>query len=166
MSLHGMRRHRQNLRPYSEMNLTSLLDVAFVLLLAFMIVAPSLKYGVELDLPAVTEGAPQMSTDQQNLAVIMISKAMAPAGTNSARTYLLDGRPADLREIEKDLTYRQRASGGKLAVEIQADGDSSYEAFVQVVAAVRRAGVRTVGLPVDANGAPTTTRKDQVSGTP
>ena len=37
-----------------------------------------------------------------------------------------------------------------MAVEIQADREVPYETFVQVVAAVRRAGIEAVGLPVEA----------------
>ncbi len=143
------------MRPTSEINLTSMLDVAFVLLIAFMIVAPSLKYGLELDLPSVAEGAPQMSSDQQNLVTVVIPRALASSSGRSIRTFLLDGNPADISEIEKQLKSKRENVGDKLQVEIQADRDVPYEAFVQVVGAVRRAGVQAVGLPVDATGSPT-----------
>lgn len=146
-----MRRHRKGSRPVAEINLTSLLDVTFVLLIAFMIMAPSLKYGVEIDLPGMSQGAPQLSTDQQNLATIAISKQMAgEAGQTSGRMFQLDGDEVDLAELESRLIQRNTAADGKLAVEINADKDIPYEAFVQAVGALRRAGIEGVGLPVDA----------------
>jgi biopolymer transport protein ExbD len=148
-----LRRHRRGLRPNADINLTSLLDVAFVLLIAFMIVAPSLKYGVDLQLPSMKEGAPQLSTDQQSLSTIVITRALASASTGGVKTFLLDGQPVELAEMEKRLLDRKKKLGDKLSVEIQADKDVPYEAFVQAVGAVRRAGVEAVGLPVDASAA-------------
>jgi biopolymer transport protein ExbD len=146
-----MRRHRRSMKPNAEINLTSLLDVAFVLLIAFMIVAPSLKYGVDLQLPSMKEGAPQLSSDQQNLSTIVITRALASAGTGGIRTYLLDGEAVELGEMEKRLLAKKQKLGEKMSVEIQADKDVPYDAFVQAVGAVRRAGVEAVGLPVDTN---------------
>lgn len=135
----------------AEINLTSLLDVTFVLLIAFMIMAPSLKYGVEIDLPSMNQGAPQLTTDQQNVATIAISRQMAgEAGQTGPRQFMLDGVTMELGELETRLAERNKAAGGKLAVEINADKDIPYEAFVQAVGALRRAGVEGVGLPVDA----------------
>lgn len=145
-----MRRHRKSSKPVAEINLTSLLDVTFVLLIAFMIMAPSLKYGVEIDLPGMSNGAPQLSTDQTNLATIAISKEMAgQAGQTGPRYFMLDGQTMDLAELETALRQRNEAAGGELAVEVNADRDIPYEAFVQVVGALRRAGIEGVGLPVD-----------------
>ena len=148
---HGsMRRHRRGAKPLAEINLTSLLDVTFVLLIAFMIMAPSLKYGVEIDLPGMSKGAPQLTTDQSHLATISITKSMAGhAGQTGPRTFMLDGEQMELDQLETRLKSRNEASGGKLAVEVNADADVPYEAFVQVVGALRRAGIEGVGLPVD-----------------
>ena len=44
-------RRRDNLRVTAEINMTNLIDVAFVLLIIFMITAPILQGGIELELP-------------------------------------------------------------------------------------------------------------------
>ncbi|MGI8908908.1 MAG: ExbD/TolR family protein [Candidatus Sumerlaeaceae bacterium] len=143
------------MKPNAEINLTSLLDVAFVLLIAFMIVAPSLKYGVDLQLPSMKEGAPQLSTDQQGLSTIVITRALASASKGGVKTFLLDGEAVELNEMEQRLLAKKKKLGDKLSVEIQADRDVPYEAFVQAIGAVRRAGVEAVGLPVDTDVATT-----------
>ncbi|MBX7245218.1 MAG: biopolymer transporter ExbD [Candidatus Sumerlaeaceae bacterium] len=140
-----MRRHRRDLQLMTQINLTSMLDVAFVLLIAFMIVAPSLKYGLDLELPTIKEGAPQLKGSQQQLYTIVVPKP-AEGGTQD---FFMNDSPSQLKEIEDRLKL-QKTKGEKVAVEIQADRAVPYETFVQVVAAVRRAGVEAVGLPVDA----------------
>src|SRR5436305_337192 len=135
-----MRRHRRDLAPMNQINLTSLLDVSFVLLIAFMIVAPSLKYGIDLDLPAIGQGAPALKQDEQKLFTILV-----PKPKNGVTEIQMNGSPADLAAIEQRLKM-QRENGNKPAVEIQADRDVPYETFISVVAAVRRAGVESVGL--------------------
>ena len=139
-----MRRHRRPLEPIAAINLTSLLDVAFVLLIAFMIVAPSLKYGIDLDLPTIKEGAPQLSQSQLQLYTIVV-----PKPRDGGQEFIMNDIPAQLRDIESRLTL-QKKQGNKVAVEIQADRDVPYDTFIQLVAAVRRAGIESIGLPVDA----------------
>jgi len=62
---------------------------------------------------------------------------------------MLDGQAMELANLETTLRERNATAQGKLAVEINADKDIPYEAFVQVVGALRRAGIEGVGLPVD-----------------
>lgn len=140
-----MRRHRRDLKPVADINLTSLLDVSFVLLIAFMIVAPSLKYGIDLDLPTLKEGAPQLKGDQQQLFTISLPKPAA-----GGQQYLMNDTPSALKDIEERLRL-QKKQGSKVAVEINADKEVAYDTFIQVVAAVRRAGIESVGLPVEAS---------------
>ncbi|AXA37093.1 MAG: biopolymer transporter ExbD [Candidatus Hydrogenedentota bacterium] len=139
-----MRRHHKDLAPISQINLTSLLDVTFVLLIAFMIVAPALKYGIDLDLPTVQEGAPQLTQNQTQLFTIVV-----PKPSQSEQQFFLNDEPVTLRDIEMRLRL-QRENGRMPSVEIQADRDVPYDIFIQVVAALRRAGIEAVGLPVEA----------------
>ena len=44
-------RPRQRLRPIAEMNVTSLVDVVLVLLIIFMLTAPFIQGGIDVDLP-------------------------------------------------------------------------------------------------------------------
>lgn len=140
-----MRRHRRDLAPIAQINLTSLLDVTFVLLIAFIIVAPTLKYGVEVDLPTLREGAPPLEQDQANVVTITVPK---PRG--GVEEIWVDDRRVTLEELEARLRAQREARGRTPAVEIEADREVAYETFVRVVAAVRRAGIESVGLPVEA----------------
>jgi biopolymer transport protein TolR len=55
-SFRGSRRRRRALPVNAEINITNLVDVAFVLLIIFMITAPILQGGVELTLPEAEAG--------------------------------------------------------------------------------------------------------------
>ena len=131
------------MEPLNAINLTSLLDVAFVLLIAFMLVAPSIHYGIDLALPTLREGAPQLTQDQTSLYTITVPKPV-----EGRQDFFMNDTPSELTDIESRLAL-QAKSGTKVAVEIRADRDVSYDTFIQVVAAVRRSGVESVGLPVE-----------------
>lgn len=139
-----MRRHRKALTPVTEINLTSMLDVAFVLLIAFMIVAPQLKHGIDLQLPTVADGGAGLTSSDPAVYTILV-----PKPENGQQEFYMNDMPSQLADIEQRLRL-QREGGKKVAVEIQADQGVSYDTFIQVVAAVRRAGIEAVGLPVEA----------------
>lgn len=153
-----MRRHRRDLTPLTQINLTSLLDVAFVLLIAFMIVAPSLKYGLDLDLPTIKEGAPQLKQDNAQVFTVRIPKG-------STGQFILNDSPATAKELEQRLSI-QRQTNKNVAVEIQADKNVPYELFAQAVSAVRRAGIEAVALPLDVTGAEATPAPRSTSDLP
>jgi biopolymer transport protein TolR len=59
---YGSRRRRSSLPVNSEINLVNLIDVAFVLLIIFMITAPILQGGIEVELPR-TQASPITSSE-------------------------------------------------------------------------------------------------------
>ena len=52
----GGRRRREHTRPISEINVTPMVDVMLVLLVVFMVTAPLLTVGVQVDLPKTKAG--------------------------------------------------------------------------------------------------------------
>ena len=148
-----MRRHRRELRPLAEINLTSLLDVAFTLLIAFMMVAPGIRpAGMALDLPRV--GAPPPGAPPPSPAEGPVTVEVAPDGATR-----LAGAPVDGAAPEAGLKARRVAAeaagapvAATFAVEIRADRRAPYEAVAAALAAARRAGVERVGLPIEPPG--------------
>ena len=143
-----MRRHRRNQRPVAEINMTSLLDVAFVLLIAFMMVAPSLKYGVEIDLPEINASTTPLPGESPNTTVISIKAN--PAGDIIA--FYLDGKEMTITALEEELRILNEASGKQLKTEVQTDGHTRHEPWIQVMNAIQRAGIQGVALPVTVSG--------------
>ncbi|MGB0420585.1 MAG: ExbD/TolR family protein, partial [Limisphaerales bacterium] len=89
-----MRRHTQKtaLVTLSDINITPLLDLAFVLLIIFMITTPLMEQGLRLQLPKsqVTDVAP----DKRDLKMVEVN----PAGE-----YYLETLPITLADLKKNL---------------------------------------------------------------
>ena len=67
-----MRRHRKH-KPVAEINVVPYIDVMLVLLIIFMITAPLIQQGVEIDLPQAS--ANPLPAEQREPLVLTVSKA-------------------------------------------------------------------------------------------
>jgi biopolymer transport protein ExbD len=121
----------------SEINLTSLLDVAFVLLIAFMLIAPTLRDGVEIRLPSVQNAPvlPQASTQPLTIRI------------PEAGPLTLDDQELSPEGLEETLR-QSRKDNPSVAVVLEADRNVPYQRVAEAMAAIRRAGISGVGLPM------------------
>jgi len=133
--------------PMSEINVTPLVDVMLVLLIIFMVSAPLLTTGVNVDLPQAR--APAMEMDNEKLLLTV---------TREQEVYLGETKiPYD--RLEEVLSTNARLRAEK-ELYVQADADVPYGFVVKVLAIVRRAGVEKLGLVTDPVG------ESNVEGTP
>ncbi len=116
----------------ADINVTSLVDVAFVLLIIFMITAPIMQGGVDVRLPRA-EARP---IEPKSGLVVTVDR--------SGRVYL-DQAPLSLVDFRATFPafVRTRHPAG---VYLRADGRVAYATVVQVLAVIRAAGVADVGL--------------------
>jgi biopolymer transport protein TolR len=133
-----MRRRTTFLKPISSISLTSMMDVTFNLLIAFMIVAPTLKHGIELDLPEVEA----TNLKPKDSLTVVIRKA--PQGGEDERIYLNDRR-VSLNDLTERITalYERKPD---IDVLVEADKTVPYETFARVLNSIRKAGVDNIGL--------------------
>jgi len=119
----------------SQINVTPFVDVMLVLLIIFMVTAPMLDQGVEVDLPEVAE-APGLPTQQEPLVVTLEKNGQ-----------ILIGK-AKIQKLSKLGPVIQQALKGKPDREVflEADENVPYGRVVQVMAAVKRAGVEKLGM--------------------
>src|SRR5207248_4111813 len=100
-----MRRFSQRnpLVTLSDINITPLLDLAFVLLIIFVIISPSIRSSHEqsIDLKLPKGGQPDQKINPKNIMTVEAS----PKGF-----YLLDGRQLTLKQIESDLVTANRVN--------------------------------------------------------
>jgi len=116
----------------ADINVTSLVDVAFVLLIIFMITAPMMQGGVQVRLPRAEARPLQAET---GLVVSMDSRGRIYVD-QAAFSY------ADFRATFRALVARRKPS----AIYLQADRSIPYGDVVRVLAIIRTAGIRDVGL--------------------
>jgi biopolymer transport protein ExbD/biopolymer transport protein TolR len=116
----------------ADVNVTSLVDVAFVLLIIFMIAAPMMQGGVDVELPRV---AARPLSAKQGLVV----------SVNRQGRIFVDETPVTYRDFQA--TFRAIVSTRKPdAVYLRADKGVSYGEVVRVLAVIRTTGVQNVGL--------------------
>lgn len=135
-----MRRHVKDLQIMSDLNLTNLLDVSFVLLIAFMLVAPAIKHGIGLTLPKVSVGP--LDANSKTLTIAVKSR---PAAGMEEPIYIEDQRITldDMARIVKE----RRAAFPNLGVLIEADRLTTYETIARILGTLKRNGIDNVGLP-------------------
>ena len=130
-----MRRFSQRnpLITLSEINITPLLDLAFVLLIIFVIISPSIKssqeHGMELKLPE--GGGPAQKVDPKDCRVVEID----PNGV-----VMLDRQTMIPDRIEQELvkTFRRNPN---LVVEIRGDGMGRIKDLLDIVDRCQRNGI-------------------------
>ena len=119
----------------SEINVTPFVDVMLVLLIIFMVTAPMLDQGVEVSLPEVAE-APGLPAQQEPLVITLQKNGQ-----------ILIGK-ARIDQLSKLGPVIQQALKGKPDREVflEADENVPYGRVVQVMAAVKKAGVEKLGM--------------------
>ena len=132
-------------RSLSEINVTNLVDVVLVLLIIFMISAPLLQSGIEVELPQTT------TRDVDFDAGLLVT-----VNEQGAIFFSVDGR--DYFINPKDFESRLQEIGeqkGYSAVYLRADKDVPYGEVIHVVSRIKKAGFVSLGLvtaPYDAKG--------------
>jgi len=127
----GLRGHGE-LPLNADINVTSLVDVAFVLLIIFMITAPIMQGGVDVRLPRV-EARP---LEPKQGLIVTLDREGRIFIEQAPLSY------ADFRATFGALVRTKRPTG----VYLRADGRVSYASVVQVLAVIRASGVSDVGL--------------------
>jgi len=120
----------------AEINVTPLVDVMLVLLIVFMISAPLLQQGLDVNLPKAT-GTALAESNQPLILTILPKGTLKLQGTIVQKNVLM----AKL----KALSISQRDP----QVLIQADERVAYGLVAQILSGVRASGIKRVGLMTD-----------------
>ncbi len=119
----------------AQINVTPFVDVMLVLLIIFMITAPMMEKGVDVALPEV-ENAPNLAALKEPLVVTVTRKGEISVGNNKVAS------PAKLTPVLKQILSEREEQG----VFLEADKAVPYGRVVQVMAAIKRAGVSKLGM--------------------
>lgn len=123
-------------RAIAEINVTPLVDVVLVLLIIFMVTAPMLQMGIDVDLPRVR--AKSIDVHEEKLILTI----------NQQQEIFIDREKTSLPELKGTL---EKVFGRRIDREVfmRADKNIPYGFVVQVMAEARKAGVDKLGMITD-----------------
>jgi biopolymer transport protein ExbD len=131
-----MRRYsqRQSLSTLSEINITPLLDLAFVLLIIFMITTPLLENSMNLVIPS--SGATNPPINSSQLQTLSIDRS---------ETIQFNNQVVDLETLTTQLTQLKQANPD-VAIVIRPDRELPVQKLITLMDTLRRAQITKVGI--------------------
>ncbi len=133
---------RNKRRPMAEINVVPYIDVMLVLLIIFMITAPLIQQGVEIDLPQAS--ANPLPPDQYEPIVVSVDKTgsfyldIGDEPNKPVDAQLLVNRVAAIRQLKPNIP-----------VLVRGDRDAGYGSVIDAMVLLQKAGVEKVGLMTD-----------------
>lgn len=131
--------------PFSDINVTPLVDVMLVLVVIFIITAPLLASSIKLDLPKTPAAQPAGTPRFITLAV-----------NRDGQTFLND-QPVGPAELSAALA-KTAASAADTEVQLRADSAVAYGRVVEVIGLAHQAGLHRVAFVTDPAAGASATR--------
>lgn len=126
----------QNSRaPMAEINVTPLVDVMLVLLIIFMVTAPMMQQGVNVDVPQAP-GQPLDTKHEGETVVITITPD---------DQIQVDKKSVSENELVQSIVQAKKEKPN-LAVNLRGDKKASYGTVLRIMAALSNAGIKDVGM--------------------
>jgi biopolymer transport protein ExbD len=121
----------------NELNITPLLDLAFVLLVIFIITTPQLSNDLEMNLPSPKK--PNTPTPPPKINYIVVDKIGRLA---------LNQQPMELALLRPALK-QMKANDPETSVVVRGAADVDYQKVIEVLDALQQADITKVGLATD-----------------
>ena len=115
-------------KPYDTINVTPMLDLAYVLLVVFILMTTASVQGLSISLPKPSN---KPSTEQHEMKIVQVM----PGGA-----VLLNGAPVTAELLEAQLAAA-KARDPKMSVAIKGDARAQYAAVIAVIDLCNRLGV-------------------------
>lgn len=136
----GRRRGRRTATSLSEINVVPLVDVMLVMLVIFMVTAPMMQRGLDVQLPEARRAEPLMS---ERLFVTV------PLAYRSEGVVQLGEETLDIDVLPQRLLAELEGRDDK-GVFLRGDSEITYGELVSVIDQLKEGGVQDVGLVLDA----------------
>ena len=120
-------------KPYDDINITPMLDLAYVLLVIFIIMTTASVQGMKVNLPKAS-AAPSLAKPQTKAITV----------TNDGKIFL-DTIPVTLDELEQRL-LQQKALTPEFPVVVKGDSQTQYQNVMNVLDLLGRLNITQVGL--------------------
>jgi len=119
--------------PYDDINVTPMLDLAYVLLVIFIIMTTAAVQGVKVNSP-LTKASEAMNKPQTRAITITADGAM-----------YLDAYPVTIDQL-RSLLGQYKAANPSLPVVLKADSAAQYDKVMQVLEVAKRLDINEIGL--------------------
>lgn len=124
---------KEDNQPYDEINITPMLDLAYVLLVIFIIMTTASVQGVKVQAP-------------ETKSIMSLAKPQTRAITvTSDGQVFLDAYPVDLVSLEQRLA-QFKGGNPDLPVVLKGDAAANFETVAQVLEVCKKLGISEVGL--------------------
>ncbi|MBL6749568.1 MAG: biopolymer transporter ExbD [Nevskia sp.] len=120
-------------KPYDDINITPMLDLAYVLLVIFIIMTTAAVQGIKVNLP--------QASDQPSLSK---PKTVAITIANDGKIFM-DAVPVTMDELA-DRLRQKKAQDPNLPVIVRGDGQTQYQNVVNVLALLGELNITQLGL--------------------
>jgi biopolymer transport protein ExbD len=128
-------------KPYDDINITPMLDLAYVLLVIFILMCTASVQGLNANLPHASN-SPSKAPPKHKLQAIVIDNGGA---------YRLNGDLVTLDQLKQKLTEAKAADPDVPAV-IRGNSGTHYQAVMDAIAVVASLGITEVGLATQPAG--------------
>jgi biopolymer transport protein ExbD len=124
---------QQENKPYDDINVTPMLDLAYVLLLIFIIMTTASVQGIKVNLPKASN-TPSLAKPKTKAITI-----------NESGQVFLDAYPVTIPELETRLA-QLKAADPELPVVVKGDAKVQYEKVIEVLDLIGRLEITQLGL--------------------
>jgi len=126
-------------KAYDEINITPMLDLAYVLLVIFILMTTATVQGLKVNLPKASN-TPSLAKPQTKAITI-----------NNEGKVFLDTVPVTIPELEQRLSAA-KAQNPEVPVVVRGDSLTQYQAVMDVLDVVGRIGISQIGLATKPQG--------------
>lgn len=134
----GRQKQRSQLTAIGDINMTPLIDLTFLLLIIFMITAPLLEYGINVNPPELNaDPLPEEDSKVVNL--------------NRDGEIVFEKSVVDAQSLTLQLQALRQANS-KLTIMVRADGNRPYKEVMNLMKAVKDSGISNISLVTQAEG--------------
>ena len=126
-------------KPYDDINITPMLDLAYVLLVIFILMCTASIQGMKVNLPKASKGANLGKPKTQAISV------------NNEGKVFLNTIPVTVQELEQRLS-QQKTVTPDFSVVVAGDSGTQYQKIMDVLDIVGRLGVSQIGLATKTQG--------------
>lgn len=124
---------KEDNQPYDEINITPMLDLAYVLLVIFIIMTTASVQGVKVELPSTSNTA-SLAKPQTRAITVTLDGAV-----------YLDAYPVDMVMLEQRLS-EFKGSNPSLPVVLKGDAAAHYDKISEVLEICKKLGITEIGL--------------------